>query len=381
VASLQPDASGEWYLLDGDGRQLILRSARYDETPLDCGRAGCHAAIADAAAASPMTTVLARGLTRPSGGAVPAFGAGDPGCAEGCHTVGEPGGVPDGGFSHVASELGEAGAAHTWEDLPRALRRLGGVGCLACHGPAALPEASARWSILRADVCAVCHDAPPRYGQVAAWRQTAMARADRDPRTRIGGACVRCHTTWGFLGTTAARRPPDGAGPVGISCAACHAVHLSPSPPRALLRSGDVCVACHDTDPQGPLPFASAAAIRSGRGGLDPANGAPLVDAAAPAPACTGCHRGHRFTAAPTAAADDVRERARLLWERWAGRPNDTAAPVHAGDLQLDRGTARGRAGWDILMVLEDRGAAAHNAPYARTLLAAAERAMAGGAR
>ena len=34
--------------------------------------------------------------------------------------------------------------------------------------PGALPEA--RWSILRADVCAYCHDAPPRYGHVEGWR-------------------------------------------------------------------------------------------------------------------------------------------------------------------------------------------------------------------
>ena len=46
AASFLPDVSGDWTLADGDGRELRLRTAHYDETPLDCGRAGCHADIA-----------------------------------------------------------------------------------------------------------------------------------------------------------------------------------------------------------------------------------------------------------------------------------------------------------------------------------------------
>ena len=79
----------------------------------------------------------------------------------------------------------------------------------------------------------------PRYGHVAAWRRTAMARADRDPRARSERACARCHTTAGVSGDgqharAAAGRQAHarGVGPVGISCSACHAVH-DPKRPRA----------------------------------------------------------------------------------------------------------------------------------------------------
>jgi hypothetical protein len=442
AASLLPDVPGDFELSDGAGRALTLRAGRYDETPLDCGRAGCHAAIADAAAASPMTTVLARGIAPAAHG--PSFGPAYPGCAIACHATGEPG-VADGGFTHVANEIGVADlAGRDWASLPRALRRVGGVGCLACHGPGALPAESGRWSILRADVCAVCHDAPPRYGHVAAWRARGMARADGDERARGDEACARCHTTWGFLAALAPtsepgggagarpvdRRPPGEVGPVGITCAACHAVHdpghgggerLPAAPAPALLRvppepalltlagapatppasaSSRVCLPCHAPSPGEARPSSSAAALWLGRGGVDPSSGRPL---AGPAPhaavggGCVGCHRGgpaavergaaHGFqapaaTCAPCHAraapppASDVRERARRLWDAWRARAageEDPHRPPHASGTAADRATPLGRAVWDVLLVLEDPAAGAHNAPYARALLAAAE--------
>src|SRR5260221_3990422 len=151
-------------------------------------------------------------------------------CSVGCHATGEPG-THDGGFLDVAAELREPTPfepspfehVHDIGDLPRPLRRLGSVGCLACHGPGALPEADARWSILRTDVCAYCHDAPPRYGHVEGWRASAMARADRGQETGSRSTCVGCHTTWGFLERVggsreaAARRPPDQGRAIGIA--------------------------------------------------------------------------------------------------------------------------------------------------------------------
>jgi hypothetical protein len=409
VASLLPDVAGDWRLADADGRTLALRSGRYDETPLDCGRAGCHPAITDAVAASPMTTVFARLMNatpRPPG---------YPACALACHTTGEPG-AHDGGFSHVASELGAAGDLdRRWDALPRDLHRLGGVGCLACHGPGAIPEASARWGILRTDVCAVCHDAPPRYGHVVALGQSAMARAGQNPRARNDGRCARCHTTAGFLAAVAPpermpvdRRAPDDAGPVGITCSACHAVHDPRRPDGAthLLRSipvpavlagapQSVCLPCHTPEADDTRPSASAAAIWRGRGGLDPATGQPLTGGAphaAIAGGCVGCHRegpsnlerggGHAFRAptsvctpchpqgAPVAA--DLRARAETLW-RSAQTGESGRRPAHADDASVDRRTPRGRALWDLLLVLEDPAAAAHNARYAGALLDAAE--------
>jgi hypothetical protein len=437
TTSLLPDVTGDWRLADGAGRSLTLRSARYDQTPLDCGRSGCHAAITDAAADSPMTTVLTRGLVPAPGGHGAAFGADYPGCALACHATGEPG-VADGGFAHVMGELGlETLAAQRWDGVPRALRRLGGVGCLACHGPGALPEGSARWSVLRSDVCATCHDAPPRYGHVVAWQQTAMARADRDPRAASERACARCHTTWGFLAQGAGdvagvnRQPPAQVGSVGITCAACHAVHdpartsgaarerppvpalLRASPRPALLADialpalsdkSRVCLSCHTPDPADGVPTASAAALWLGRGGLDPATGQALVGTASHAGVvggCIGCHRAgpagvehgaaHAFAPAPDACRschaqglppNDLRAQARALWATWRARrgsgavEDDAGRPPHAGGQRLDRGTPAGRAAWNVLLVLEDPAAAAHNAPYARRLLVAAQETL-----
>ncbi len=424
--SLRPDVAGTFHLVDGRGHQLDLRAGRFDDTPLDCGRSGCHAEIATAARASPMASVLARGLRA---GSV-AHARGDyPRCALGCHAVGEPG-IADGGFVHVATEMGIAPDAQTtWEQLPAALRRQGGVGCLACHGPGAVPEAAARWSVLRSDVCAVCHDAPPRYGHVAAWRTSRMARADAAPRTRSQQPCVRCHTTWGSLASAqpgaSARRPPDAddVGPIGIACVACHAVHEpgTAQPARALLREtpvptvlGDIlptararsgtCLACHAPQVDGAQPFASAAALWLGRGGIDPQSGAPLRGAAPHGlvdGGCVACHRagppeiergaGHAFRADRSACRachtrelplEDLRGRAQALWRRLVAltgllaRDPAGAEPLHAFVTGVDRSRPLGRAAWNVLLVLEDRAAAVHNQPYARALLDAAEKAV-----
>ncbi|MES1165819.1 MAG: hypothetical protein ABUR63_08680 [Verrucomicrobiota bacterium] len=460
--SFLPDVAGDFRLVDDAGRALALRAARYDETLLDCGRSGCHQAITDAAARSPMTSVLARGLAPVPGVAgayAPAFGPGYPDCAIACHATSEPG-LPDGGFAHVARELAATNTAavtttvsivdlisRRWADLPRPLRRLGGVGCLACHGPAALPETSARWSILRPGVCATCHDAPPRYGHVVAWGTTAMARADRDPRATTDRVCVRCHTTWGFLASLSDdkvdRRPPsDDDAPTnagGISCAACHAAHdharpasgAGTIPVAALLRTpvpppmlggaagipekSRVCLACHAPDQSDAAPSASAAALWLGRGGIDPTTGTALNG---PAPharvagGCVGCHRGgpadlargagHAFLAgakicgschARDLPADDLRARAARLWAKYqdtraAPAPGQAVRPPHADAAPDNRrppdahrapripSTPTERALWNLALVIEDPAAQAHNLPYARALLAAAERAL-----
>jgi hypothetical protein len=159
-----------------------------------------------------------------------------------------------------------------------------------------------------------------------------------------------------------------------------------------------VCLACHTPDADEPRPSATAAAIFFGRGGIDPASGASVPGAVTHAgvtDACLGCHRngsaavergaGHQFATAPSTCRpchaqlpppSDLTTRARTLWRLWRG--TDTAAgPPHAGNARPDRRTPRGRAAWNVLLVLEDPAAAAHNAPYARALLAAAERALA----
>jgi hypothetical protein len=427
LTRLIPDVAGTWQLRDDAGHLLSLHAGRYDETPLDCGRSGCHGLIADATQRSPMTNALRRLVGDE------AEARGDVACAIACHATGEPG-THDGGFADI---MGPRDLGVDWSSLPRAARRLGGVTCLGCHGPGAIPEPSARWAILRVDVCAACHDAPPTYGHVAAWRTSRMARSDADGDARTDPACARCHTTSGFLASVAGRADdrvaPADVAPSGVACAACHAPHDDHGAPGAadadpLLRRmslpaafgrltvasrSGVCIRCHA--PVAPAfaegssaiaPEASAATIWSGRGGVDPRTGAsfemPAVHGVVDG-GCVGCHaaglssleRGasHGFQAnwamcaachaiAPdTRAIDrDIHDRAAALLARLTDvpLPAPTDRPRHARRITLSDDPA-GRAAYDVLLVLEDPAAAAHNAPFARELLNMAS-AVTGGA-
>jgi hypothetical protein len=394
-----------------------------------------------------MTTALERLLADPDTLRHVASGESYPQCALGCHAVGEPG-VDDGGFAGALAAHGLRAADLTgqpWAELPPAVRRMAGVSCLGCHGPAAIPEPAARWTLLRTEVCASCHDAPPRYGHVVAWQSSAMARGaalQTDPKraeARLASAsCAGCHTTSGFL-RRLGDEAPEAPATLGLTCATCHDPHPAPAPagpglfrhvdalPKLLGDRGNevpepvrTCVACHapgDAEatgsearqPLGP----SQAALWAGRGGLDPASGTPLTGPAphwAIAGACVGCHdqgptglergSGHAFQAStdPNACTccheskpldGTLHERARGLLERFgkdgiawaleaAQRERGVMQPSHARAVpEVSLHTARERAAWNALLVFEDRGAAAHNQPYARALLDSAERALA----
>jgi hypothetical protein len=415
---LEPDLPGSYELLNDVGRTLSLHSARYDQTPLDCGRANCHADIAKSAAQSPMTQVLASDL----GGC---HSLTDPACASACHATGEPG-TSDGGFTHVAHELGLAGLPSEHDDLPRALRRLGGVGCMACHGPSKIPEQSERFSILRSDVCAVCHDAPPRYGHVQALASSRMAHADHAPEMRQNSACARCHTSWGAIGRPA---PPPDTAESGITCATCHDVHphgpgqvdaaASPSnatavesllryvalpstlphPPASFLGKSRVCIACHAPSSSMLRPEASAAAIVAGQGGLEPSSGGALELSAPHASnprGCLSCHssgpeglvlgQNHGFRATVQACKTchetvpgrdpAIAQRAQQLLARLDPQHSRGSAdkPWHANyELLLPTPQAT-RALRDVLLVLEDPAADVHQPAYANALLDASER-------
>lgn len=418
LTELLPDRTGVYRLADPSGHALELNAGRYDETPLDCGRGDCHAAATQGSTASPMTSALAADL-----GARHRLE--DPGCALACHATGEPG-RHDGGFTDVLSTLGgRALLPDTYDALPRALRRLGGVGCLACHGPGAIPAASARWAVLASDVCAVCHDAPPRYGHVAALASTRMAHADHDARQRDDIACARCHTTWGALAHPE-RKPPPEARASGLGCVTCHDVHPrlatadagavpallrnTPTPsalgqPSAAMRGPSrVCLDCHA--PDGEHPSASAAAIWAGRGGVDPDTGEALSASAPHATetrGCVGCHDGgpdtlvlgknHAFRAReshctrcherPPPRSGILAARARSLFQRLRAPTSKqlVEGPPHASESAAPLSSPRQRALYDALLVLEDPAADVHNPAYAALLLERAERTLSGTSR
>ena len=413
---LLPDESGRYRLTDGSGRTLSIHSGRYDEMPLDCGRSGCHADIAASARESPMTQALASDL----GGC---HALSDPSCASACHATGEPG-TADGGFTDVAAAMGLPMLPTEYEDLPRALRRLGGVGCMACHGPTKIPEPSERFALMRNDVCAVCHDAPPRYGHVQALESSRMGHADSSASVRQKPACARCHTAWGAVGRPA---PPHDSETLGLTCATCHDVHphgvaaapapaanapshggllrdfalptTLPSPPASFQGVSRVCIACHSPSSNTLRPEASAAALVAGQGGLEPATGAPLLlegpHAAAPK-GCLSCHdsgpeglllgKSHGFRAteqscerchdSPKPRDPSLAARARQLLTRIdpAHSNGDLGTPWHASYELVLPTPQQTRALRNVLLVLEDPAADVHHPGYARALLDAAER-------
>ena len=374
-----------------------------NRTPLDCGRPDCHASETEAAVASPMTHSLERFLD-----ADPTAGGG---CMLDCHVAGERG-LRDGGFLDVARALPFRVSRASWDELPRGLRRVGGVTCTGCHGPAAIPEPSARRFVLSADVCATCHDAPPRYVHVEQWRASRMARSDESPTVRANPRCARCHSTAGFLAAIGVRKVEDateGSAPFGIACAACHAPHgahvgetliRSVTVPEALggqvvadrHPTSTVCIACHGPGQDEAVPSASAAALWLGR--ASPPGGEPLVG---PAPhaalpgGCVACHGGPRPTEhsfhvererceachesepreAPDGKGRTLRERALALWRELSG-PEPASSPPHAAPVTTPA-NPRARALYEVALVIEDPAAYAHNAAFARLLLDDAE--------
>lgn len=388
----QPDARGRWTLKDGQGRVLSLAAGSHSETPLDCGRSDCHAKESEAVLTSAMTSVLVRGLS----GKIPGY---DPDCALACHAVGEPG-LADGGFVAVARDFGMTkwnvhdGA---WDELPRALRRLGGVTCTACHGPGAIPEPSARWAILRSDVCATCHDAPPRYSHMVRWQATRMSRADRDARTRSDTACRGCHTSSGFLARLGVRADlEEGARELelGIGCVACHAPHAKEFEPRLVrrvplpkdltlpesARRSRICVGCHG------MREASEALLMFPKGDLG-------AHAKIPG-GCLGCHGGSTNSPDVRGASHDfgvdrhlctrgchqdgkleadvsIASRALGMLRRLG--VSATPAPAHARPLPSQSDSKQGLALELVLTVASDPQAAIHDAKRARALLDRAE--------
>ncbi|MFT3924641.1 MAG: cytochrome c3 family protein [Myxococcales bacterium] len=280
LTTFRADLPGKYQLADAAGRALEIHATTYERTPFDCARSECHARESSLARDTAMSHAyeLAK-HSRAYRGAVS-------GCGLDCHVVGEAG-LRDGGFRDVARALSfRALDGPPFSDLPHALQRLGGVRCMSCHGPGAVPPPSGRARVLRTDVCATCHDAPPAYSHVVEWQSSAMARSDANAATRDDARCARCHTTGGFLHDIGVRtrsdlsRDVDGA-VVGISCAACHAPHgshldqlvrltelphaLSGTRPDVATSTSSICLPCHAPFDTETLPSASQAVLAQGR--------------------------------------------------------------------------------------------------------------------
>jgi hypothetical protein len=409
ASTFQPDVAGRFDLIDAAGSKLELSALRHDLTPLDCGRAECHAALSRAALDSPMSRAFQRPFERG------AAALDQQGCMVDCHVAGEEG-LHDGGFRDVERALGfQPPKAVSVAELPHALQRLAGVRCTSCHGPGAVPPQAGRSRILRADVCATCHDAPPRYNHVAQWRASRMAQADAAPDARSRPECAQCHTTGGFLHRVGVRpradlsRDADDA-PVGIACAACHAPH-APHLERALIRKlgpsptnqvSSVCIPCHSPVPDAGSPAASAAPLVRGLVELPVDLNGNGVSGAAPhdelEAGCMGCHgkreqpakTDHSFRVDPALCANCHADETRTRWGAekralqaraetlWSGltkacgsaaaRAPDT--PLHAVPAELRcRSAPLTRARYLLALVLEDGAAFEHNAPFARALL------------
>ena len=383
----------------------MLQAFWHDKTPYDCGRSECHAAIAAATLASPMS----RALEAPLGAAKPDAVS----CMLDCHVLGERG-SDDGGFLDVATELGWTWLdSSRWQDLPQALRRLGGVRCTACHGPGAIPEPDARAQILRSDVCATCHDAPPTLHPRAAVARFAHGALRRGGRTREPG-CAACHTTAGFLdsiGARSARATAPASVPTGIACAACHAPHaphtgarlmrrLPASEPRWNRARPSACAATRPS-PASCMPSASSGALWLGtrayrratrtrgswsrphpptarvpggcvgcHGGSPAAEGGKLDHSFRTDPrSCTGCHDANEQQARMQAAQRDLQQRAQALALRLAAACPSGAAEARHGNGTPERCPSQPltRARFEIALVLEDPAAAVHNAAFARS--------------
>jgi hypothetical protein len=425
VDTFVPEAPGAYVLEDANGAALELRALTHDSTPMDCGRAECHANISQAASATAMSHTLEQRAAHSKSGVL------DVSCMLDCHVAGERG-LHDGGFLDVAQALSFVPVRGlSFFELPRPLARLGGVRCTSCHGPGAIPALEGRARILRADVCATCHDAPPRYTHVLAWSRSRMAHADAEPSTRTG-SCARCHTTSGFLDALGVRvrdgRVPEPPGvDVGVACAACHAAHGShqeralvrqvPYPDSVVSDTGEqtgpsaICVSCHAPSRQDELPAASSAALWLGRVRLPSALGLSPYQSDAPhaevaggcigchgaaastgthrtehsfrvdPEVCSSCHRGDSATERRDADGRSVVEQARALVTTIAAR---CGAAADVGPDGLLHGGAT--AGWCAddaelrgalylsLLVAQDGAAGVHNAPFARSLLLEAQK-------
>ena len=171
-------------------------------------------------------------------------------------------------------------------------------------------------------------------------------------------------------------------------------------PPEVANGISQVCLNCHAPTAGATVPEAGAAALWLGRGGVEVATGKPIDGPAAHAAipgGCVGCHRqskdevvaerGRHHGFQPdakvcltchqegpaekvAAGAREIAGRAEVLLVKLRGRGIVRGdLPPHAGQVVIPKDGPLANAARNVLLVVEDPAAAAHNAAYARRLL------------
>jgi hypothetical protein len=231
----------------------------------DCGRFDCHPKEHQGWLSTAHASAFERGI---DGRLSPALGERGPfreHCLP-CHTLGLQPGADNDGFDDRARAAGwtfpKVLARGNWLHVPGAVKDRANVQCESCHGPGWY------YTGYGDDICAQCHDHPPRYLKVAQLRRNKMVRSHRSlqaaelgDRSRV---CRDCHVGQDYLrsirGHRSASKPvlEVEVPPRGVTCPVCHDPHSAGCdkqlrfcgeveiPGRTFdAGKGALCISCH----------------------------------------------------------------------------------------------------------------------------------------
>ncbi len=170
-----------------------------------------------------------------------------------CHTLGydTTASATNGGFDDVMKQTGWVFPAvqtpTNWAAMPPSLQNLGSIQCENCHGPGSqhaysLGNTSLISKSVNSGDCNQCHDAPTHHIKGTEWYTSGHANTTRTPSGPTRSACVRCHTSDGFIGNLNGDTVTNTTFSA-IGCQACHEPHgetVPASNPHLLRKLGSV---------------------------------------------------------------------------------------------------------------------------------------------
>jgi predicted CXXCH cytochrome family protein len=313
-----------------------------------------------------------------------------------CHAVG----YGDGGFVDIATTP-----------------HLANIQCESCHGPGshhiADPDNMPLVVDLSSSLCGVCHQSchglcgDDHHPQFEQWTISAHASALDDLRLdpTAQDSCLSCHSTDYRLAAAGAQPSLAGAA-FSIECVACHGPHGTDQTGQLRRPRNQLCAECHTMGSAAPgeVPLQPQAEMLHSHGGYR-LDGSPLSGSYSEhwwgiPDECSVCHvhqepyggpsqpvnSGHTFTANPracepchseavallliSAAADEINARLARI-----ARYLDPGDPLYVDPATLSPAELARyeNAVFDYWLVLGDRSAGSHSAPYARALLGEAE--------